>query len=198
MSVIPISRRLARLSRLNLESGTAGRDFPARPREFPVPGHRESVARTVERRGKFGSGASRRSRISENSLYFPCRSGNSRRDGFALDCSHRHLVCVSGDFLAGARAVGKIPAIPRGFGVAAPRGGTGDAPSVTPERAIAGDGLYRQLWRFRNARPAFSGRGTCQDGDGHGEDPAPAGRRLKHERKVYGSRGQSPPSVVAQ
>jgi hypothetical protein len=58
---------------------------------------------------------------------FPVDQGNDSRDEFAPDCLHRHLVHDCGESSSGARAPGKIRAIPRGFGGAAKRGGTGDS-----------------------------------------------------------------------
>jgi hypothetical protein len=47
---------------------------------------------------------------------FPANQGFAPRDEFATDCTLRHLVRDSGEFVAGARSDGEFPALSRGFG----------------------------------------------------------------------------------
>ena len=108
--------RLQRVASMSAAKGIEGsRPILARQRKFPVPEIRELAVRPPK------SDPIMEVALPEpaDSDVFPCTfpvlslriKELSPRDGFAADCPHRHLVCVSGDFAAGARIIPKTPGL---------------------------------------------------------------------------------------
>jgi hypothetical protein len=90
-------------------------DFPDTPIEFPVPSRREITRKALLIQQFTEVITAEMDLIRQNSLYFPCITGNFMRDELARDCQHHHPVRRNWRYLQQVMETGGLPPIQVSF-----------------------------------------------------------------------------------